>query len=157
MHGVDTGHGRVENETRGCATSITRAVAGGVFRGEGAFSVALLLELHASFHLHQLNVVVGGTLAGTSGCVIRMQVCVRLRRTDIIDGVNRVVTTGDGLCHSRIVGVHGRSRDRTHCRDRVTSSSHLWDGGKNRRRLDIGIQFSTLGKIVNRFFNLYPN
>jgi hypothetical protein len=152
MNGIDARHGSIEDETRGRTSSVTSAVTVRVFR----FSISLL-KLHASFHLHQLNVVVGGTLAGTSGCVVRMQVCVRLRRTDVIDGMNRVVTTGDGLCHSRIVGVHGGSRDRAHCRDRVTSSSHLWDGGNNRRRLDIGIKFSTLDKIVNRFFNLYPN
>jgi len=152
MDGIDAGDGSIEDKTGGCTSSVTSAVTGRIFR----FSVSLL-ELYASFHLHQLNVVVGGTLAGPSGRVIRMQVCVGLRRTNIIDGMDRVVTTGDGLCHSYIVGVHGRSRDRGHCRDRVTSSSYLWDWGKNRRRRHIRIKFSTLDKIVNRLFNLYPN
>ena len=125
---------------------------------EGALPIALLLlELHASFHLHQLDVVVGGTLTGSSAVVVGMQVGIGLRGTDVVNRVDGVVTTGDGLCHSHIAGVHGGSRDRAHGGDRVTSCSHLWDGGENRRRLHIRVELSALDKIVNGFFNLYSD
>jgi len=120
MHWIDAGHGRVEDETRGCTASVAGAVTRRIFRGERTLPIALL-ELHTSFHLQQLNVVVGGTLTGSSAGIVRMQVGIGLRGTDIVDRVDGVMTTGDGLRHSHIVGVHGGSRDRAHGGDRITS------------------------------------